>query len=73
MQGRASNAEFRELGAPLRQTVLSIKSKADLDAALEALDNAEDQFSEDADGHGRFVIAIRRLCQRGSRRGCQPA
>jgi len=46
-------ARFRELSTQLRQTVLGIKSEADLDAALEALENAEDQFIEDADGHGR--------------------
>jgi CheY-like chemotaxis protein len=53
VSAREREAGFRELSTRLRRMVLSISSEADFDAALEALENAEDQFSEDTDGHGR--------------------
>jgi len=53
VSARMRKAQFREVSTRLREVVFGINTEADLDAALEALEDAEDQFSEDADGHGR--------------------
>jgi CheY-like chemotaxis protein len=52
VSARQRKERFRELSVRLREAVFSIGSEADLDAALEALEKAEDHFSEDTDGHG---------------------
>jgi CheY-like chemotaxis protein len=53
VSARERVARFRELIIRLQRTILGINSEADFDAALEALENAEDQFSEDSDRHDR--------------------
>jgi CheY-like chemotaxis protein len=53
VSARQRKERFRELSIRLREAVFSIGSEADLDAALEALEKAEDNFSEDSDGHGQ--------------------
>jgi CheY-like chemotaxis protein len=53
VRARERMARFAELSTYLRRTVLNISSEADLDAALEALENAEEQFSEDGDEYGQ--------------------
>jgi CheY-like chemotaxis protein len=53
VSARQRRAGFRELSARLREEIFSINSEADLDAALESLEKAEDQFSEDAEGCGQ--------------------
>ncbi|MGA8529210.1 MAG: hypothetical protein WB622_05810 [Acidobacteriaceae bacterium] len=53
VSAREKETRFREVSGQLRQIVLSISSEADFDTALEALENAEEQFSEDVDGYGR--------------------
>jgi CheY-like chemotaxis protein len=45
---RQRKAGFREVSARLREVVFAIESEADLNSALEALEKAEDQFSEDS-------------------------
>jgi CheY-like chemotaxis protein len=53
VSARTRKERFREVSTRLREVVFGISTEADLDAALEALENAEDQFGEDADGHDR--------------------
>lgn len=53
VSARQRKAGFRELSTRLREEVFSINSEADLDAALEALEKAEDQFGEDTQGPGQ--------------------
>jgi CheY-like chemotaxis protein len=50
---RVRKTQFRELSTRLRTVVFTINTEADFDTAIEALENAEDQFGEDADGHGQ--------------------
>jgi CheY-like chemotaxis protein len=53
VSARTRKEQFRDLSTRLREVVFGINTEADLDAALEALEKAEDQFGEDADGHSR--------------------
>ena len=52
-RARQRRAGFGELSARLREMVFSIKSEADLEAALDSLGQAEQQFGKDADGRGQ--------------------
>jgi len=51
-EAKQREAKFRELSRRLRKMVGEIKNEDDLNTALEALDSAEEQFGDEADGDG---------------------